>query len=114
MSQPLKDLLRTSDLSASDIELLLGTASKFADKPLWAKKTLARKTVAIYMTKSSTRTRLASETAVAHLGGSPIFLRGDDLQIGRGETISDTAKIISGLIGITGRKACAGGYIRQM
>ena len=96
MSQPLKDLLRTSDLSASDIELLLGTASKFADKPLWAKKTLARKTVAIYMTKSSTRTRLASETAVAHLGGSPIFLRGDDLQIGRGETISDTAKIISG------------------
>jgi ornithine carbamoyltransferase len=48
------------------------------------------------MTKSSTRTRLASETAVAHLGGSPIFLRGDDLQIGRGETIADTAKIISG------------------
>jgi len=57
---------------------------------------LAKRTVAIYMTKSSTRTRLASETAVAHLGGTPIFLRGDDLQIGRGETISDTAKIISG------------------
>ena len=48
------------------------------------------------MTKSSTRTRLASESAVAHLGGTPIFLRGDELQIGRGETISDTAKIISG------------------
>ena len=96
MSQPLKDLLHSSDLSASDIELLLGTASKFADKPLSAKKSLTRKTVAIYMTKSSTRTRLASETAVAHLGGTPIFLRGDDLQIGRGETISDTAKIISG------------------
>ena len=96
MSQPLKDLLRTSDLSKADIELLLNTASKFAKKPLRAKKTLANKTVAIYMTKSSTRTRLASETAVAHLGGSPIFLRADDLQIGRGETISDTAKIISG------------------
>jgi ornithine carbamoyltransferase len=39
---------------------------------------------------------LASETAVAHLGGTPIFIRGDDLQLGRGETISDTAKIISG------------------
>jgi ornithine carbamoyltransferase len=96
MSRPLKDLLRTSDLSKADIELLLNTASKFAKKPLRAKKTLAKKTVAIYMTKSSTRTRLASETAVAHLGGSPIFLRADDLQIGRGETISDTAKIISG------------------
>ena len=96
MSQPLKDLLRTSDLSKADIELLLDTASKFAKKPLRAKKCLSKKTVAIYMTKSSTRTRLASETAVAHLGGSPIFLRADDLQIGRGETISDTAKIISG------------------
>jgi ornithine carbamoyltransferase len=96
MSQPLKDLLRTSDLSKADIELLLDTASKFAKKPLRAKKSLSKKTVAIYMTKSSTRTRLASETAVAHLGGSPIFLRADDLQIGRGETISDTAKIISG------------------
>ena len=96
MSRPLKDLLRTSDLSKADIELLLITASKFAKKPLSAKKALSKKTVAIYMTKSSTRTRLASETAVAHLGGSPIFLRADDLQIGRGETISDTAKIISG------------------
>jgi ornithine carbamoyltransferase len=48
------------------------------------------------MTKPSTRTRLASETAVAHLGGTPIFIRGDDLQLGRGETIADTAKIISG------------------
>ena len=96
MSAPLKDLLHTSDLSKTDIELLLATASKFANNPLRSKKALAKRTVAIYMTKSSTRTRLASETAVAHLGGTPIFLRGDDLQIGRGETISDTAKIISG------------------
>jgi ornithine carbamoyltransferase len=96
MSAPLKDLLRTSDLSKADIELLLDTAAKFAKKPLSAKKALAKRSVAIYMTKSSTRTRLASETAVAHLGGTPIFLRGDDLQIGRGETISDTSKIISG------------------
>jgi len=96
MSAPLKDLLHTSDLSKTDIELLLTTASKFAKNPLRSKKALAKRTVAIYMTKSSTRTRLASETAVAHLGGTPIFLRGDDLQIGRGETISDTAKIISG------------------
>ena len=96
MASPLKSLLRSSDLSKSDIELLLATASRFAKKPLSAKKALAKRTVAIYMTKSSTRTRLASESAVAHLGGTPIFLRADDLQIGRGETISDTAKIISG------------------
>ena len=92
----MKDLLRTEHLSRADIELILDTAARFADKPLSAKKNLKHRTVAIYMTKPSTRTRLASETAVAHLGGTPIFLRGDDLQIGRGESISDTSKIISG------------------
>jgi ornithine carbamoyltransferase len=92
----MKDLLRTEHLSREDVELILDTAAQFASNPLRSKDALGNQSVAIYMTKSSTRTRLASETAVAHLGGTPIFLRGDDLQIGRGETISDTAKIISG------------------
>ena len=91
----MKDLLRTADLSQADVELLLATAADFAKDPLKASTALSNRTVAIYMTKPSTRTRLASETAVAHLGGTPIFIRGDDLQLGRGETISDTAKIIS-------------------
>ena len=92
----MKDLLRTEHLTRNDVELILDTAAQFAANPFRSKDSLANQTVAIYMTKSSTRTRLASETAVAHLGGTPMFLRGDDLQIGRGETISDTAKIISG------------------
>lgn len=91
----MKDLLRTSDLGQEDVELLLSTAADFASDPLKASTALAHRTVAIYMTKPSTRTRLASETAVAHLGGTPMFIRGDDLQLGRGETISDTAKVIS-------------------
>ena len=92
----MKDLLHTADLTREDVELLLATASDFAAKPLSASTALANKSVAIYMTKPSTRTRLSSETAVAHLGGTPIFIRGDELQLGRGETIADTAKIISG------------------
>ena len=92
----MKDLLRTEHLSRADVDLLLATSAEFAEKPLRSATALANKTVAIYMTKPSTRTRLASETAVAHLGGTPIFIRGDDLQLGRGETISDTAKILSG------------------
>ena len=92
----MKDLLRTEHLSREDVELLLATAGDFAANPLRADSALRNKSVAIYMTKPSTRTRLASETAVAHLGGTPIFLRGDDLQLGRGETIADTARIISG------------------
>jgi len=75
---------------------LLETAAAFAKEPLRSKSALANKSVAIYMTKPSTRTRLSSETAIAHLGGVPIFIRGDELQLGRGETIADTAKIISG------------------
>ncbi len=92
----MKDLLRTADLSRADVDLLLDTAAEFARNPLRSTDVLAHRTVGIYMTKPSTRTRLASETAVAHLGGTPIFIRGDDLQIGRGETIADTAKVISG------------------
>jgi ornithine carbamoyltransferase len=92
----MKDLLRTQDLSRADVDLLLDTAGEFSENPLRSATALANKSVAIYMTKPSTRTRLASETAVAHLGGTPIFIRGDDLQLGRGESISDTAKIISG------------------
>ena len=94
-SQHLKDLLRTENLSRADVELVLATATDFANQPLKSASALAHKSVAIYMTKPSTRTRLASETAVAHLGGTPIFLRGDELQIGRGETIEDTARIVS-------------------
>jgi ornithine carbamoyltransferase len=92
----MKDLLRTEDLSRADVDLLLDTAADFAKNPLRSTDALAHRTVAIYMTKPSTRTRLASETAVAHLGGTPIFIRGDELQIGRGETIADTARVISG------------------
>ena len=92
----MKDLLRTADLSRADVELLLNTSVEFAANPLRSNTALANKSVAIYMTKPSTRTRLASETAVAHLGGTPIFIRGDELQLGRGETIADTARIISG------------------
>ena len=92
----MKDLLLTEHLSRADVELLLSTAAEFAENPLRSHTALANKSVAIYMTMPSTRTRLSSETAVAHLGGTPIFIRGDELQLGRGETKSDTAKIISG------------------
>ncbi len=91
----MKDLLKTEHLSRADVELLLDTAARFAKDPTSAAGTLAHKSVAVYMSKPSTRTRLATETAVAHLGGTPIFLRSDELQIGRGETIADTARVIS-------------------
>jgi ornithine carbamoyltransferase len=92
----LKDLLTSDDLTREAIDTLLTTASRFTLDPLAERDFLARESVVIHMTKPSTRTRLASETAIAHLGGTPIFVRGDELQLGRGETIADTARIISG------------------
>jgi ornithine carbamoyltransferase len=92
----LKDLLRTDDLTLEAVNALFSTASRFASEPLAESHFLANESVVVHMTKPSTRTRLASETAVAHLGGTPIFVRGDELQMGRGETVADTARIISG------------------
>lgn len=92
----LKDLVSSDALSRDDLETVLETAARFAVKPLSESSFLAGEGVVIYMNKASTRTRLASETAVAHLGGTPIFVRGDELQLGRGETIGDTARIVSG------------------
>jgi len=94
-SRRVKDLLRSDDLTQGQIIRVLETAARFDHEPLAERELLAQRTVAIHMTKPSTRTRLASETAVAHLGGAPIFLRADELQLGRGETIADTARVIS-------------------
>jgi ornithine carbamoyltransferase len=91
-----KDLLRTDDLTLEAVNTLLNTATRFATEHLAESDFLANQSVVVHMTKPSTRTRLASETAVAHLGGTPIFVRGDELQLGRGESIADTARIISG------------------
>ncbi len=95
MGDVCKDLLRTDDLSRAGVETIFATATRFADDPLSSIEFLRGQSVVIHMTKPSTRTRLASETAVAHLGGTPVFVRGDELQLGRGETIADTARIIA-------------------
>jgi ornithine carbamoyltransferase len=91
----MKDLLKTSDLSPEDFAYLLRRSAKFKAKPNSRREALSGDTVCLYFSKSSTRTRISFETAVAHLGGVGLFLNGNDLQLGRGETIEDTARVIS-------------------
>lgn len=91
----MKDFLTTSDLGPSGLAELLETAWAFKRDPLRGYGLLRGDTVTLYFNKPSTRTRISFETAVARLGGTPVSVSGDDLQLGRGETIEDTARTIS-------------------
>jgi ornithine carbamoyltransferase len=89
------DLLRTSDLKRDELLYLLDLASSFRQDPLQHHDLLQGRIVVLYFAKPSTRTRLSFEAAVASLGGIPAVVGPDELQLGRGETIGDTARVIS-------------------
>ncbi|HET9929858.1 MAG TPA: ornithine carbamoyltransferase [Polyangiaceae bacterium] len=91
----MKDLIRTSDLSPADFKYLLARAQKFKQNPHARRSLLAGESVCLYFAKPSTRTRVSFETAVTRLGGAPISLGPNDVQLGRGESIEDTAQVWS-------------------
>lgn len=91
----MKDLLRIADLSAADLDHLLHLSEQFKEDPRAHAETLAGSAVVMYFAKPSTRTRLSFGSAVAHLGGTPQVVGPSELQLGRGETIEDTARVIS-------------------
>ena len=88
------------DVSISELEELLDTASdlKAKTKAGIPHPLLAGKALGMIFTKSSTRTRVSFEVGMFQLGGQPLFLSSDDIQLGRGETISDTAKVLSRML----------------
>jgi ornithine carbamoyltransferase len=92
-----RSLLRIADWSADDLLAVLDLASdlqaaqaRFEPHPL-----LPGRAVGMIFDKPSTRTRVSFEVGVAQLGGTALYLAGRDLQLGRGETIRDTAKVLS-------------------
>ena len=91
---PKRDILAIRDLSREDISRLFDLAARmksgaYSDKPL------AGKTLGMIFTKSSTRTRVSFEVGTYQLGGHALFLSARDIQIGRGEPIKDTARVLS-------------------
>ena len=90
-------LLSIADLSYLDIINLLDTASDLKEKRNRGKKTeeLKNKTLAMLFEKSSTRTRISFEVAMTELGGHAIYLNYKDVQLGRGESVADTARVMS-------------------
>lgn len=91
----MKDLLRTGDLSELDMHLLFAYIKQAKHDPSRWRTVLDGQTVVLYFAKPSTRTRISSETAVVHLGGVPLTVGPSELQLGRGETIEDTARVLS-------------------
>ncbi len=92
-----KDLLTISDLTSKDIEdiLKLSASLKKMQKQGKTHHPLKGKSLGMIFEKSSTRTRVSFEVGMYQLGGQALFLSGNDLQIGRGEPIADTARTLS-------------------
>lgn len=87
-----RDLLSLKDLTKEEVEALLALAIDLRQKN---QKLLPGKVLGMIFSKSSTRTRISFEVAMLQLGGQAIFLSSRDIQLGRGETIKDTARVLS-------------------
>lgn len=90
-----KDLISIHELSAEEVEALFQLAENLKARPERYRSALAGKTLAMIFEKASTRTRVSFEVGMYQLGGLATFLSSRDIQIGRGETIHDTAKVLS-------------------
>ena len=92
-----RDFLTLADLSAQEVWSLLrrARAMKRAGKPWRTRRLLAGRTLGMIFEKASTRTRVSFEVGMAQLGGQALFLSTQDLQLGRGESVGDTARVLS-------------------
>ena len=92
---PLRHLLRDDDLTPAEQAEILDLADALKAAPFSRRPLEGPCSVAVLFDKSSTRTRLSFETGVAQLGGTPLIVDAGGSQMGRGETIGDTARVIS-------------------
>ncbi len=92
-----RSLISVADLSVEEIQTIFDLAKSLKEKLKRGEPTpvLKGKTLAMIFEKPSTRTRISFETGIYQLGGLGLYLSSRDLQLGRGETISDTAKVLS-------------------
>ncbi len=91
---PKRDFLAIPDFSADELNRLFDLATRMKDGS-YSDKPLAGRTLGMIFTKSSTRTRVSFEVGAYQLGGHALFLSSRDIQLGRGEPIADTAKVLS-------------------
>ncbi|MGH3929187.1 MAG: ornithine carbamoyltransferase [Pseudonocardiaceae bacterium] len=90
-----RHLLRDDDLSPAEQRDVLDLADEFKVEPFGRTPLAGPKSVVVIFEKSSTRTRLSFEIGIAQLGGNPVIIDGHATQLGREETIEDTARVLS-------------------
>jgi ornithine carbamoyltransferase len=90
-----KHLISLKDLSRAEIEEIFDLAVKLKANPSAYAEALKGKSLAMIFQKPSTRTRVSFEVGMFQLGGTALYLGADDIQLNRGETIADTAKVLS-------------------
>jgi ornithine carbamoyltransferase len=90
----LRHFLTGSELGASELQALIDRALELKAAP-YSSDALRRRTVALIFERPSTRTRVSFEAGVCELGGHPMVLRTDDLQLARGESVRDTTYVLS-------------------
>jgi ornithine carbamoyltransferase len=90
-----RDFLSIHDLTAEEMTGLFRLAAEVKARPRDWSRALDGKTLAMLFQKASTRTRVSFEAGMVQLGGAALFLSARDLQVGRGEPISDTAQVLS-------------------
>jgi ornithine carbamoyltransferase len=91
----MKHFLKETDFRLSELDGLFALAHEFKAHRGRHAAPLAGQTWAMIFSKSSTRTRVSFEVGIHELGGNPLFLNRNDIQLGRGETIADTARVLS-------------------
>jgi len=94
----MKHLLSIEELTAAQITELLDDAARLKAARGSHEQPLAGQTWAMIFTKSSTRTRVSFEVGIRELGGFPMFLSKNDIQLGRGEPIKDTARVLGRMV----------------
>ena len=107
-------LISIADLAEGQLESILELALQLESAPQAHRDALSGKSIGLYFEKSSTRTRVSFEAGMAQLGGQPIFLSNRDLQIGRGETIADTARVLSRYVDILMLRTFEHGTVVEM
>jgi ornithine carbamoyltransferase len=95
-----RHFLSIHDLSASQVEAIFALTADVKREPQRFATSLAGKSLAMIFEKSSTRTRVSFEVGMTQLGGHALFLSARDIQLGRGEPISDTARVLSRYVDI--------------